>query len=231
LSIVANDSVRTPLVAAPRHWVAPVIVLWVLVFALGLTTKVISGSLTRQLGLDRTLNNAHTPLLDNVALLFDGLDKVPVVAVYALVLFVVGGLLYGWFRSLGAAIVAGLGWLLCLIPKQLVHEERPATDAVAHVLHAGRATLSYPSGHVVFAVTFSIAVLVLVRSVALRFVLGTVGLLFVAVTAWARLYVGAHYPTDVIGAVLAGVAGALLVAGLWNLVVGLFVSSRSRGRA
>jgi membrane-associated phospholipid phosphatase len=205
-------------------------VLWVLTFALGVTTKVLPNALAPQLGLDRALNDAHTPTLDKIALLFDGLDKVPVVGLYIVVMFVIGGFLFGWFRALGAAIVAGAGWLLCLIPKQLVHEDRPAADSVSHVLNAGRATLSYPSGHVVFAVTFTIAVLVLVRGPLLRTILGVVGLLFVAVTAWARLYVAAHYPTDVVGALLAGAAGALLIAGLWNLVAGRPWFQRSRGR-
>jgi membrane-associated phospholipid phosphatase len=227
---VPRHSVRSPLLAGPRHWVWPVIVLWVLTFALGFAVRAVPSLFAGQLDLDRALNNAHTPLLDTVALAFDGLDHVKVVALYIVVLFVVGGLLFGWSRALGAGIVAGAGWLLCLIPKQLVHEERPPTDALAHHLDAGRATLSYPSGHVVFAVTFSVAAIMLVRGVLLRLVVGIVGAAFVVVTMWARLYVGAHYPTDVVGSIFAGVGGALLIAALWNLVVAWLGRSRG-GRA
>ena len=227
---MSRHSVRSPLLAGPRHWVAPVIVLWVLTFALGFAVRVVPSLFAGQLDLDRALNDAHTPTLDTIALAFDGLDHVKIVALYIVVLFVVGGLLFGWFRALGAGIVAGAGWLLCLIPKQLVHEVRPPADALAHHLDVGRATLSYPSGHVVFAVTFSVAAIVLVRGVLLRVVVGIVGALFVVVTMWARLYVGAHYPTDVIGSLFAGVGGALLIVALWNLVVAS-ITARRGGRA
>jgi undecaprenyl-diphosphatase len=55
------------------------------------------------------------------------------------------------------------------------------------------------------------------RGTASRVVATVLGILFVAVTGWSRLYVGAHYPTDIVGGVLAGAAGALLVAWLWNV--------------
>ncbi|WP_066517267.1 phosphatase PAP2 family protein [Curtobacterium ammoniigenes] len=219
---------RSPLLSIPSHWIVAVAALWVAVFIVGFVAKVAPSLRAAQLGVDRALNDMHTPLLDRVALLFDGLDKVPVVALYIVVLLVVGGLLYGWLRAFGAAIAAGAGWLLCLIPKEVVHEIRPPVDSVSHVLHAGRSTLSYPSGHVVFAVAFSVAVLFLVRGTMLRVLLGIAGTAFVVVAAWARLYVAAHFPTDVVGSVLAGIGGALLVAGLWNVVVARALRPRSR---
>ncbi|WP_082473917.1 phosphatase PAP2 family protein [Curtobacterium sp. Leaf261] len=205
--------------AAPRHWVVPVIVLWVLTFGLGFAVRGATGLLDAQLGLDRLLNAAHTPVADAVAIALDSLDRIPVVGACLVVLVVVGGLLRGWLRAIGAGVASGAGWLFCLVPKQLVHETRPAADTLAHHVDAGRATLSYPSGHTVFAVTLVVAVLALTTSAGQRWVVGVVGAVFVLVVAWARLYVGAHWPTDVLGALLAGVAGALLVIGVWNAVV------------
>jgi undecaprenyl-diphosphatase len=211
-----RDTVR---LAVPRHWVVPVVVLWILTFGLGFAVRGATGFLDGQLGLDRALNAANSPALDAIATVFDSLDRVPVVGACLVVLVVVGGLLAGWVRAFGAAVAAGAGWVFCLVPKQLVHEVRPAADAMAHHVDAGRATLSYPSGHTVFAVTLVVAVLALTRTAGQRWVVGIVGVLFVLVVAWSRLYVGAHYPTDVLGALLAGVAGALLVLGVWNAVV------------
>ncbi|MFZ7087162.1 phosphatase PAP2 family protein [Curtobacterium sp. RRHDQ10] len=211
-----RDTVR---LAVPRHWVVPVVVLWILTFGLGFAVRGATGFLDVQFGLDRVLNAANAPALDAIARVLDSLDRVPVVAVCLVVLVIVGGLLAGWLRAVGAAVASGAGWLFCLVPKQLVHEVRPAADALAHHVDAGRSTLSYPSGHTVFAVTLVVAVLALTRTAAQRWVVGVVGVLFVLLVGWSRLYVGAHYPTDVLGALFAGVGGALLVLGVWNAVV------------
>lgn len=69
---------------------------------------------------------------------------------------------------------------------------------------------SYPSADAMLAVViFGLGALLLtwsIRSVALR--LAAIGLagLFVIAAAIARVYLGAHWPTDVLGGVLAGVA-------------------------
>ena len=42
--------------------------------------------------------------------------------------------------------------------------------------------------------------------------------LFAIVVAATRLYLGVHYLSDTVGGFINGVAGALLFAGLWNLL-------------
>lgn len=229
----AHRSRTSPLVSLPPGtlWIA--IVLWVATFALGFAAKASTGWLSSQLALDRALNAKHASLLDTVARALDKLDSVTVVAVILVVVGVLVGLLLSWPRALAAVVIAGAGWLLCLVPKAIVSEPRPPLNAVAHVLNVSHATQSFPSGHTVFAVTLTVAVLVVCRRGWTRAIVAVLGILLVLVTALSRLYVGAHYATDIVGAILAGVAGALLIAWLWNLVVrGLFpraVSSRSQG--
>jgi undecaprenyl-diphosphatase len=43
-----------------------------------------------------------------------------------------------------------------------------------------------------------------------------VGVVLVTAQALARLYLGVHYPSDVIGSVLVAPAGALIVIALWR---------------
>jgi undecaprenyl-diphosphatase len=219
----ALGSRRSPLVDLPRGALVIALVLWAVTFALGFTAKAATGWLASQLAVDRALNALHTPTLDVLAKALDRLDSVTVVAGCLALLAVLTGLFVSWWKALAAVVIAGGGWLLCLVPKAVVGELRPPLHSVGHTLDVSHATLSFPSGHTVFAVTLTVAVILVCRGTTSRIIATVVGIVFVAVTAWSRLYVGAHYPTDVVGGILAGAAGALLIAWLWNLCARMLV--------
>ena len=200
----------------PRHWIVWTVVLFVLTFALGFAAKWIVA--LRFDSLDAAVNKVNSPLLDKLALLLDQLDRPTIVAVILVITFVILLFVKGWRLALGAVVVTGLGWLTTLIVKTVVAQPRPTTAGLTHLLHVNPATLSYPSGHVVFAAALVTALAMVCRGTLARTIVIVVGAVFVAVVMWSRLYVGVHYGTDVIGGVLNGVAGVLLFAGLWNLV-------------
>ena len=200
----------------PRHWIVWTVVLFVLTFALGFAAKWIVA--LRFDSLDAAVNKVNSPLLDKVALLLDQLDRPTIVAVILVITFVILLFVKGWRLALGAVVVTGLGWLTTLVVKAVVAQPRPTTAGLTHLLHVNPATLSYPSGHVVFATALVTALAMVCRGTLARTIVIVVGAVFVAVVMWSRLYVGVHYGTDVVGGVLNGVAGVLLFAGLWNLV-------------
>jgi membrane-associated phospholipid phosphatase len=200
----------------PRHWIVWTVVLFVLTFALGFAAKWVVA--LRFESLDAAVNKVNSSLLDKVALLLDQLDRPTIVAVILVITFVILLFVKGWRLALGAVVVTGLGWLTTLIVKAVVAQPRPTTAGLTHLLHVNPATLSYPSGHVVFAAALVTALAMVCRGTLARTIVIVVGAVFVAVVMWSRLYVGVHYGTDVIGGVLNGVAGVLLFAGLWNLV-------------
>ncbi|QNE36649.1 phosphatase PAP2 family protein [Leifsonia shinshuensis] len=200
----------------PRHWIVWTVVLFVLTFALGFAAKWIVA--LRFDSLDAAVNKVNSPLLDKVALLLDQLDRPTIVAVILVITFVILLFVKGWRLALGAVVVTGLGWLTTLAVKAVVAQPRPTTAGLTHLLHVNPATLSYPSGHVVFATALVTALAMVCRGTLARTIVIVVGAVFVAVVMWSRLYVGVHYGTDVVGGVLNGVAGVLLFAGLWNLV-------------
>ncbi|MEN2736279.1 phosphatase PAP2 family protein [Microbacterium sp. X-17] len=200
----------------PRHWIVWTVVLFVLTFALGFAAKWIVA--LRFDALDAAVNKVNSPLLDKLALLLDQLDRPTIVAVILVITFVILLFVKGWRLALGAVLVTGLGWLTTLVVKTVVAQPRPTTAGLTHLLHVNPATLSYPSGHVVFAAALVTALAMVCRGALARTIVIAVGAIFVAVVMWSRLYVGVHYGTDVIGGVLNGVAGVLLFAGLWNLV-------------
>ena len=87
--------------------------------------------------------------------------------------------------------------------------------APAYIAHAGRGSL--PSTHA--AVMFMVALALLLRPSLRK--LGVPLLLLAAATGWARIYVGVHFPVDIVAGLLLGgvVAGAIaLVCRLVHLV-------------
>ena len=210
----------------PRHWIVWTVILFALTFALGFAAKWIVA--VRFESLDASVNRVNSPLLDSVALLLDKLDQVTVVALILVVVFVILLVVKGWRLALGAVAVTGLGWISTLVVKAVVAQPRPTTADLTHPLHVNPATLSYPSGHVVFAAALVTALAMVCRSALARTIVIVIGALFVLLVMWSRLYVGVHYGTDVVGGVLNGVAGVLLFAGLWNLVAARVFAARGR---
>lgn len=205
--------------AVPRHWIVVTVVLFVVTFALGFAVKLVPSLGTVQLPIDVTLNRANTALFDTIATLLDKLDQPPVVAVILVVVFAVMWLLKGWRTALGIVVVAGAGWVTCLITKYAVHLPRPDLNDVPHQLLKEASTLSYPSGHVAFVAALGAALFLAAARSTSRTLIAVVFGVIAIVVAIARLYTGIHYLTDTVGGVLNGLAGALLFAGLWNVLV------------
>ena len=200
---------------APAHWIVWTVVLFALTFGLGFAAKSIPA--LRLAAVDAAVNSVNSSLLDRMALALDFLDRPTVVAAVLAVTFIVVLLIKGWRLALAVCVVTGLGWLTTLVVKAVVAEPRP-TAVLSHILKVSPATLSYPSGHVVFAAALVAALAMVCRRVASRTIILIVGGLFILLVAWSRLYIGVHFTSDVVGAILNGVAGAILFAGLWNLL-------------
>src|SRR5258708_37075263 len=141
-------------------------------------------------------------------------------AAAGLVEYVCAGLVAAWFvmgwlrrrpverrgamAALGAAAIA-------LLANQVIglfwNRPRPfmAPSSTVHVLLGHSTDPSFPSDHA--AAAFAIAVVL----VALHRRLGIAALLVAALMSYARVYVGDHYPGDVIAGALVGAAAAAVI--------------------
>ena len=137
-----------------------------------------------------------------------GIWQVLVGAVAILALFVVERRA-GWLMLIGS-----ISSLLDNIIKLVISRQRPPADLV-HIL-SPTTGFSFPSGHAVFFTWMSFMVAVSIAPKirpSYRPILWIVAAMVIVLTCIARVWAGAHWPSDVIGGILLGIGWSAFV--LW----------------
>lgn len=122
-----------------------------------------------------------------------------------------------WF----AITVVVVGYLVAMGLKAVI--DRPRPEIVPHLSHFHSA--SFPSGHsmmsAVVYVTFSLMLADLTSRTRVGWLLIIAPLSISTAVGFSRVYMGVHYPTDVVAGWCAGISwslGCWLVARRWNFV-------------
>jgi membrane-associated phospholipid phosphatase len=111
-----------------------------------------------------------------------------------------------WYWLLGLVLVVAGGMLLNVLLKNMFDRARPGwADPLMALTDPG-----FPSGHTMMAtIMYGFMAIYLMLSIASwgwRFFIATVTVLLVFLVALSRMYLGAHYLSDVLAAMAAGIA-------------------------
>lgn len=187
----------------------------VAIVATGLILRNWAGATTADLDILYGLATVRTPFLIGIALtinwLFGPAMAVALTAAIAAVMLAISRRLRT--TTLFVALVA-LPWLGSEIVKQIVRRPRPDMSMLKHPLITEPTSFSFPSGHTTFVTVLMLALLITVVSKRWRPLYLTIGIIAVVLTAMSRMYLGAHYLTDVTAAVIYSIAAVLLVSAL-----------------
>jgi undecaprenyl-diphosphatase len=199
----------------------------VAVVVLGQLASNLPGWTRWELGILQQVSRLHSGFADAAALGVNWLFS-PAIAGIVLVLVAVATLLVT--RSARSAtqlvVLTGLAWLGSALIKTLVHRPRPDIASLSHILIAHPGGFSFPSGHTSFASALAMSLILVSRDWRTRRPVLVVAVGVAILTGLSRVYLGVHYPTDVVGSWAYACAAVLLLDRLWRR----FVLPRWTGR-
>ncbi|WP_066304240.1 undecaprenyl-diphosphatase [Bacillus sp. FJAT-29814] len=104
-----------------------------------------------------------------------------------------------------AAITGILGLFINFVIGHLYFEQRPFVTHHVHLLIQHAADASFPSDHTTGAFALALAVLFVHRKIGIGM------LLFALLTGFSRIYVGHHYPFDILGSIIVSLVISIIV--------------------
>jgi undecaprenyl-diphosphatase len=157
------------------------------------------------------INKQHYAPLDQFMILITQFGRELVWPIVIVILFTSGGA-----TEKKAALIMALAMII-LIPigvlmKEIVARPRPFIPESEFIL-AADSKYAYPSGHsLIVAAGATVSVAVLYRNPSWKMKTVSIALAVEAsIVCFSRIYVGAHYPLDVLGGILLGVGISLLL--------------------
>lgn len=148
------------------------------------------------------LNQHASPTLDTFFLSVTHLGGVVFVTLASFLLLAITIWRKRYYKSLLVVIGMGGAIVLNLILKSIF--ERPRPDLWEWLIT--ETSYSFPSGHATVSMALALCVVVLVWWTKWRILAVVIAGLYVVTVGISRMYLGVHYPTDIMGGWLLGVA-------------------------
>lgn len=109
-------------------------------------------------------------------------------------------------------------WFMMDTLKIIIGRERP--DELVITMET---SLSYPSGHSISSVIFygflALGLILIMKKTSLKIIVGILGALIILFVMASRVYLGVHYPTDVIGGICFGLSSIFISASLYQFTL------------
>jgi membrane-associated phospholipid phosphatase len=167
---------------------------------------------------DRTvllrLNHFASPTLDHIMI---GITTAgDVITVLTITLALLGLLAYRKKWQAFAQVAFGMlgAVLLNLVLKLVFERDRP--HLWTWIIH--ESSYSFPSGHAMLTGALSFSIILLAWRTKWRWWVVTVGVVYMVLIGLSRMYLGVHYPTDILAGWCVSLAWVLAVATLLNAV-------------
>ena len=199
-----------------RRWLALALVFAVLALPLTVAARG-PGVLPGDIEITRVIQAWLSPALDRLAFAFSMVGSVwpgkPLIAAA----IVVALLMRGERRAAAFITAATLASSINALTKMIVASPRPTTD-LAQVIQIASGS-GFPSGHAFSATLLYGALWIVLPSIVpnqttCRLMRAAAALVAVGI-CWSRIRLGAHWPSDVLGGVLWGMAALSLLAALF----------------
>ncbi|SDH22248.1 undecaprenyl-diphosphatase [Microbacterium pygmaeum] len=149
------------------------------------------------------VNSVHNIVFDAVAhsinLVFGPTFALVVTASTVVVVTV---LARSWVAAVRVLVLIAIPWAVTDLVKVIAGRARPDSSLLSYPTGVEPVTFSYPSGHTAFAAAWVLALVVVLSGWRFRGVVVAGALVVMILTGWSRVYLGAHYPTDVLASLL-----------------------------
>ncbi len=206
-----------------RHaviWVVVAILTSVVVILFGLWIRGSDAIRGAELTVLQAFDAGHTPLGDAIALTINlGFGPYGAIVVTLVAAAVMSFVARSWWDGVRTIVLIGVPWGVVEIVKHIVQRPRPDSTQLLDRLVPDPESYSYPSGHTAFATALGLAVvIVLLDHHARRATVVTalaVAVFLALLTAWSRMYLGVHQPTDVTASLVLIPVLAFAVRAVW----------------
>jgi undecaprenyl-diphosphatase len=168
----------------------------------------------------RWMSHLRSPRLTGAMVDITALGSPTLVTIFTLVTLAILIVLRDRRGALLLAIASVGAWILSASMKGLIGRARPTE--VQHLVEVSGS--SYPSGHSLAAAALYLTMALVaarhMRTTASKAVLVAGAFFLIAMVAVSRVYLGVHYPSDVLSGVSLGTAWALLLAAVATVIIG-----------